>query len=74
MNDEIILNNLSDEDLKEQMLDDLYDGLNNEIIEGTEIFLKRGYSPEKILNNILVEGMRIVGIDFAMEFYLFQKF
>jgi 5-methyltetrahydrofolate--homocysteine methyltransferase len=44
--------------------DDLYNGLKSEVEETTHIFLKRGWSPEKVLNDALVEGMRIVGIDF----------
>jgi methanogenic corrinoid protein MtbC1 len=55
---------LNDEDLTAQMHDDLYDGLKDEIAEGTTILLDRGWSPEKVLNNALVEGMRIVGVDF----------
>ncbi|MDH3317988.1 MAG: B12-binding domain-containing protein, partial [Gammaproteobacteria bacterium] len=46
------------------MHDDLYDGLREEIEEGTNIFLGRGWSPKKVLDEALVEGMRIVGIDF----------
>ena len=64
---------MSDEDIdlarcptrtSSQMHDDLYDGLAPEIAEGTEILLERGWSPEKTLNDALVEGMRIVGVDF----------
>jgi len=62
--DEIVLADLNDEDLVAQMHDDLYDGMAPEIIEGTEILLSRGWGPEKVLNEALVEGMRIVGIDF----------
>ena len=62
--DEIILADLNDEDLCAQMHDDLYDGLAEELVEGTEIFLSRGWSADKVLNDALVEGMRIVGIDF----------
>ena len=61
---EIDLATLSDDDLALQMHDDLYDGLREEIAEGTNILLDRGWSPEKVLNDALVEGMRIVGIDF----------
>ncbi len=46
------------------MHDDLYDGLADEIFEGTNILLGRGWGPDKVLNQALVEGMRIVGIDF----------
>ena len=62
--EEIILADLSDEDLTAQMHDDLYDGLQEEITEGTQILLDRGWGADKVLNNALVEGMRIVGIDF----------
>lgn len=62
--EDIILDELNDEELVEQMHDDLYNGLKEEIVEGTEILLKRGWGPDKVLNDALVEGMRIVGIDF----------
>ena len=62
--EEIILADLSDEDLTAQMHDDLYDGLADEIAEGTNILLARGWEPGRLLNDALVEGMRIVGIDF----------
>ena len=42
--EDIILSALSDEDLVLQMHDDLYDGLKEEIAEGTEILLDRGWS------------------------------
>jgi methylmalonyl-CoA mutase cobalamin-binding domain/chain len=61
---ELDLSTLSDDDLVEQMHDDLYDGLADEIDEGTRILLNRGWTPAKVLNDALVEGMRIVGIDF----------
>ena len=62
--EDIDLAQLSDDDLTAQMHDDLYDGLGPEIIEGTTILLDRGWSPTKVLQDALVEGMRIVGIDF----------
>ena len=62
--DEIDLASLDDEELTAQMHDDLYDGLADEIAEGTHILLGRGWSADKVLNDALVEGMRIVGIDF----------
>ena len=58
------LNTLNDQELTEQTHDDLYNGLRDEVVEATRIFLKRGWSAEKTLNDALVEGMRIVGIDF----------
>src|SRR6476659_8735112 len=62
--DEIVLSELSDEDLVKQMHDDLYDGLADEIAEGTQILLDRAWAAERVLNEALVEGTRIVGIDF----------
>ncbi len=61
---EFDLNSLNDEELAEQVHDDLYNGLKNEVETATRIYLKRGWSPERVLNDALVEGMRIVGIDF----------
>jgi methylmalonyl-CoA mutase cobalamin-binding domain/chain len=62
--EDIDLKDLNDSELTEQMHDDLYDGLREEIVEGTEILLGRGWSPEKVLNEALVAGMQIVGVDF----------
>ena len=64
MVDDIDLSSLDDEELTTQMHDDLYDGLADEIAEGTNILLGRGWSADKVLNDALVEGMGIVGIDF----------
>ena len=62
--DELDLKTLSDDDLVAQMHDDLYDGLKEEIEEGVRILLARGWTPYNVLTEALVEGMRIVGIDF----------
>jgi 5-methyltetrahydrofolate--homocysteine methyltransferase len=62
--DEIILSELPDEELVPQMHDDLYDGLKDEVVEGVNILLERGWTPYDVLTKALVEGMRIVGIDF----------
>jgi 5-methyltetrahydrofolate--homocysteine methyltransferase len=62
--DDIILADLSDEELVEQMWDDLYDGLKEEIEEGVNILLERGWQPYQILTEALVGGMTIVGKDF----------
>jgi methanogenic corrinoid protein MtbC1 len=62
--DEIILAELDDDELVQQMYDDLYDGLKEEIEEATHILLDRGWTPYEVLTKALVEGMRIVGIDF----------
>src|SRR5207244_6330255 len=61
---EFNLRDLNDQELTEQVHDDLYNGLKAEVEEATRIFLQRGWSAEKVLNDALVEGMRIVGIDF----------
>ncbi|MBR3370717.1 MAG: B12-binding domain-containing protein [Rhodobacteraceae bacterium] len=62
--DDIILADLSDEELVEQMMDDLYDGLKEEIEESVNILLERGWTPYDILTKALVAGMTIVGHDF----------
>ena len=62
--EEIVLADLSDEELVKQMHDDLYDGLAEEIDEGTRILLDRGWSATRTLDEALVAGMTIVGIDF----------
>ncbi|MEE9376318.1 MAG: B12-binding domain-containing protein [Rhizobiaceae bacterium] len=63
--EEIILSELSTEELVLQMHDDLYDGLKEEIAEGTNILLERDkWAPYKVLTEALVEGMRVVGEDF----------
>ena len=62
--DDLDLRSLDDEELTLQMHDDLYDGLKEEIEEGVHILLERGWTPYKVLTEALVEGMRIVGIDF----------
>src|SRR5215217_4599915 len=62
--DELDLRSLNDEELTQQMHDDLYDGLKAEIEDAVHILLERGWPPYKVLTEALVEGMRIVGIDF----------
>jgi methylmalonyl-CoA mutase cobalamin-binding domain/chain len=61
---ELDLTTLDDGELVEQMHNDLYDGMADEIAQGTNILLERGWNPDRVLNDALVEGMRIVGIDF----------
>lgn len=61
---ELDLNSLNDDDLVQQMHDDLYDGLKEEIEKAVHILLGRGWAPYDVLTKALVEGMRIVGIDF----------
>ena len=62
--DDLDLSTLDDDELVQQMHEDLYDGLADEILEGVNILLGRGWEPYKVLTEALVEGMRIVGIDF----------
>lgn len=61
---ELDLRSLNDEELTQQIHDDLYDGLKEEVEEGVNILLERGWTPYRTLTEALVEGMRIVGIDF----------
>ena len=62
--EDIVLSELPDDELVSQMHDDLYDGLGEEIIEGTQILLDRGWDASKLLDEALVAGMNIVGKDF----------
>ena len=62
--DDLDLNTLDDDELTEQVYDDLYNGLRNEVMQATNILLARGWSADRVLNEALVEGMRIVGVDF----------
>jgi len=43
--DEIILSELDDDELVQQMHDDLYDGLQEEVVEGVNILLEREWTP-----------------------------
>ncbi|RIK38288.1 MAG: cobalamin-binding protein [Chloroflexi bacterium] len=52
------------EDLYLQMQDDLYDGIKEDIPEQVKEALRRGQTPQQILDEGLVAGMDIVGIDF----------
>jgi 5-methyltetrahydrofolate--homocysteine methyltransferase len=63
-NEDIVLSELPDSELVEQMHDDLYDGLADEIAEGTQILLDRDWGAKKVLDEALVGGMNIVGEDF----------
>ena len=62
--DDFDLNDLDDKELVEQIQDDLYDGLDAEVTEGTEILLARGWDANDVLGEALVGGMKIVGVDF----------
>lgn len=62
--DDLILSELDDEELVQQMHDDLYDGLKDEITEATNILLERKWTPYNVLTIALVGGMKVVGEDF----------
>ncbi len=62
--DDLVLSELGDEDLVDQMHDDLYDGLKDEVVEGVNILLERGWTPYDVLTQALVAGMKVVGDDF----------
>lgn len=62
--DELVLEDLNDEELVQQIHDDIYDGMADEVAEGTQILLDRGWSAEKTLAEALIGGMNIVGVDF----------
>ena len=63
--DDLDLSTLPDDELVEQMHDDLYNGLKEEVAEGTQILLDRDWDANKVLNEALVAGMTIVGIDLS---------
>ena len=63
-NEEIILSELSREELFEIMQEDLYDGYAEEIIEEVNEALGRGMTPHEVLTDGLVAGMDVVGEDF----------
>ncbi|MFY9468429.1 MAG: corrinoid protein [Lentibacter algarum] len=62
--EDIILADLDDDELVQQMFDDLYDGLKEEIEESVNILLSRDWPPYRVLTEALVGGMTIVGQDF----------
>lgn len=51
-------------ELIRQIQDDLYDGLEAEVVEGVNELLRRGLAPYDVLTRALVGGMDIVGVDF----------
>ncbi len=62
--EEIILEELSTDELYELMHEDLYDGYAEEIAEEVNEALSRNIEPYVILTKGLVAGMDIVGVDF----------
>ncbi len=63
-NEEIILSELSTEELLELMQEDVYDGYVDEIVEEVQEALSRGMTPYEVLTQGLVAGMDVVGADF----------
>ena len=64
MSDELDLSQLSLQELYEQMGDDLYDGLEEEVVAEVNEALARGIVPYEVLTKGLIAGMEIVGNDF----------
>jgi len=64
MREEQDLSKVETPELVEQIQDDLYDGLADQIVAGTNELLRRGMSPHDVLTKVLVAGMDSVGADF----------
>ena len=64
MSDEIDITQLETSEILELIMDDLYDGLADEVVESVKELLKRGMTPYDVLTKGLVAGMEIVGVDF----------
>ena len=64
MSDEINIKEMPTDELLELMMEDLYDGYAEEVVEEVEEALSRGMTPYEVLTEGLVAGMDIVGVDF----------
>jgi len=64
MTEPLDLNALDTPELIQQIQDDLYDGLADEVVGGVRILLGRGLMPYDVLTKALVGGMDVVGADF----------
>jgi 5-methyltetrahydrofolate--homocysteine methyltransferase len=64
MSEPLDLKSLATPELIQQIQDDLYDGLADEVTAGVHILLERGLTPYDILTQALVGGMDVVGVDF----------
>ncbi len=64
MSDELDITTLGTPELLQQMGEDLYDGLTDEVVVEVNECLRRGMTPYEVLTTGLVAGMDIVGIDF----------
>ena len=61
---ELDLTKLATPELIEQIQDDLYDGLAEEVADGVNELLRRKMTPYDVLTKALVSGMDVVGADF----------
>ena len=64
MNDEINIKEMALDEILELMMEDLYDGYAEEVVEAVNECLARGMPPYDVLTQGLVAGMEIVGVDF----------
>jgi 5-methyltetrahydrofolate--homocysteine methyltransferase len=64
VSEEINIQEMPTEELLELMMDDLYDGYADEVVEEVNECLSRGMVPYDVLTKGLVAGMDIVGVDF----------
>ncbi len=64
MTEPIDLTQIATPELLQQMHDNLYDGLADEVVAGVNELLRRDLTPYDVLTQGLVAGMDIVGIDF----------
>jgi methylmalonyl-CoA mutase cobalamin-binding domain/chain len=64
MSQDIDLTKLGTDEVIQQIQDDLYDGLADEVVAGTEELLRRSMTPYDVLIQALVAGMDVVGVDF----------
>lgn len=64
MSDEQDLTKLETPELIDQMKDDLYDGLADQVVAGVHELLRRDLTPYDVLTKVLVAGMDVVGGDF----------
>ena len=64
MSEEINIQEMPTDELLELMMDDLYDGYADEIVEEVKECLAREMTPYAVLTEGLVAGMDIVGVDF----------
>jgi 5-methyltetrahydrofolate--homocysteine methyltransferase len=58
------LSGIPTDELIQNMHDDLYDGVADGVVDGTNELLRRGLTPSDVMNQALVGGMDIVGVDF----------